>query len=38
VKSAPGAGATFTLHLPAAPAQPATQPIESAAEAGGHAH
>lgn len=37
VKSAPGAGATFTLHLPAAPAQAAVQTLETAAEAGGHA-
>jgi signal transduction histidine kinase len=37
VKSAPGAGATFTLHLPAAPAQTSVQPLETAAEAGGHA-
>lgn len=35
VKSAPGAGATFTLHLPAAPAQTAVQPLDQTAEAGG---
>jgi signal transduction histidine kinase len=38
VKSAPGAGATFTLHLPAAPAQAAVQPLETPAEAGGTAN
>jgi signal transduction histidine kinase len=35
VKSAPGAGATFTLHLPAAPAQASVQPLERSAEASG---
>ena len=38
VKSAPGAGATFTLHLPAAPAQASVQPLDTPAEAGGSAH
>jgi signal transduction histidine kinase len=38
VQSAPGAGATFTLHLPAAPAQASPQPVAAAAEAGGPAH
>ena len=34
VKSTPGAGATFTLHLPVAQAHAGVQPLESAAESG----
>ncbi len=34
-RSAPGAGATFTIHLPAAPASEAAEPLEAAADAGG---
>jgi two-component system sensor histidine kinase SenX3 len=37
VKSTPGAGATFTLHLPAAAAHAAVQPLEPAPDAGGTA-
>jgi len=38
VRSAPGAGATFTLHLPAAAAHASVQPLDTPAEAGGSAH
>jgi signal transduction histidine kinase len=37
VKSAPGAGTSFTIHLPAAPADTVVQPLEPAADAGGPA-
>ncbi len=36
VKSAPGTGATFTLHLPVAEGHPVVRPLEPAPEAGGH--
>ncbi len=35
VKSAPGAGTSFTIHLPAAPADTVVQPLEPAADTGG---
>jgi signal transduction histidine kinase len=38
VTSAPGAGATFTLYLPAAAAHTSVQPLDTPAEAGGSAH
>jgi signal transduction histidine kinase len=37
VKSAPGAGTSFTIHLPAAPADTVVQPLEAAADTGGPA-